>query len=595
MEINHQQFNVTFDRLVLDGVNARKKYDQDSIRSMKASILSYGIIQPLAVRPPQAGDADLGGQRYRVLAGGRRMRALAELIAEKELPNDFAIPVIDRDVDDRRALGMSLAENIIRREMSPTDEFRAFKDLADLGATTEDIALRFGQTERFVKGRLALGKLHPVILTAFENGVLGFAAAAAYTASSDPEAQLACFSRLDGSYQRNNPQSITSALRRESVRASSSLAEFITEERYLAAGGIVEQDLFGEEVYWSSAELIADLKDARLAEMREEALLEGWSFFETTEEFGEDIWSVKRLHPTQVALTPEQLNRLDAISELTSDVDPECLSSDELASYNALDAEFDELNSRQSLFTPDQMAISGVLIDTETMRVQKGVLRPSTAEKGGKGGADESTSAKAKDPLALSQPLKDIIGHTATKALQHEIVAQPGKALALLAAILEQSVNSTHGGGRPSRIKIETIDYGMKSDAKTREIGTSFAAYSKMEPEKLNKAIAALFAGTIDLTEKWFTKDFTADNIRDKTRTAFLTSFEADVKPHFDATAYFTSCSKPLINDALVEMTGNIGKGPKKSDMVVEAANACAATGWIPKPLRTKGWKILKA
>jgi ParB family transcriptional regulator, chromosome partitioning protein len=47
--------------------------------------------------------------------------------------------------DDIDASELSLAENIMRAPMYPADQFEAFRGLIDEGATTADIATRFGR------------------------------------------------------------------------------------------------------------------------------------------------------------------------------------------------------------------------------------------------------------------------------------------------------------------------------------------------------------------------------------------------------------------------------------------------------------------
>ena len=42
---------------------------------------------------------------------------------------------------------ISLAENVMREDMHPADQFEAFRALADKGMPVADIAARFGKTE----------------------------------------------------------------------------------------------------------------------------------------------------------------------------------------------------------------------------------------------------------------------------------------------------------------------------------------------------------------------------------------------------------------------------------------------------------------
>ena len=51
--------------------------------------------------------------------------------------------------------------------MHPADECDAFRDLIDKGTPIADIAARFGVTETFVKQRLKLARVSPVVIAAY--------------------------------------------------------------------------------------------------------------------------------------------------------------------------------------------------------------------------------------------------------------------------------------------------------------------------------------------------------------------------------------------------------------------------------------------
>lgn len=590
-----QQMSVPLSRLIRDEANVRRKYDNDSIASMKASILAQGVIQPLAVRPPRAGDVDLGGQLYRVFAGGRRFRALGELVTEKQIDLDYPVPIIVRDVDDRQASEMSLTENIIRRSMEPADEFRAFKELADKGMSVGEIALRFGQSERFVKGRLALGALHPDILAAFERGDLTFEAVTAYTLNPDQEAQSTFF-REAGQWSRRNVHDIKSAMRGgRGIRSDGKLASFIGEDAYLAAGGQVAEDLFGSDSQWISADVVERLQAEKIEQIKANALADGWSFFATTEELGlYGLYQASILEPAGDALNKEEYARMEELSEQLEGYDAENWQDDEM---DKLAAEYEELDSKSGTYTADQKKLAGVAFDMNEFRWKVGVLRPGQEKKAGSGSASSGSAAKAKDPLALTQPLRDLIGDAATTAMKTAAIADPHRTLALIAAMLEQHENRT-GLSRPSRLKVERIDinYGAKPEHKERTIKTAAASYVKMSSEELVTAVAGLFASTIDLTEKWLTKDFNYSHgeKRDEARQEYLALFEAKPVEAFDPVKYFAACTKPMIDAAMKEMTGHSAVKPKKAGMAREAAEAARTSGWLPEPLRLKGYKIKK-
>jgi len=584
-----EQLSLTTDRLVLDPSNARRMRDKDSLASLKASILALGIIQPITVRPPDAADRDLGGDRYRVFAGGRRLSAVTELIIEGKLPLDYELPALVKNVDDTGADEMSLAENILRRNMLPVDEFKAFSRLAEQGMSAEDIALHFGQTVKFVRGRMALGNLHPVILAAFENEELTWSAVTAYTIAEDRDAQLQTYEGLEG-YQKNHAHYIRQKLSGSAMEADNKVAKFIGEEAYRAAGGVIQEDLFQENRYWTSSQIIEDLKLAKLEQLRSDYLADGWSFFKTLEEMGCQDWELRSEPAIGSGLTEEQIDRLDElgniIETLYDGVDPDELSPEDKAAYKKTTEEYDTLEKVARVYTSEQKSQLGVVLDSY-LKIRVGVLEVGKAAK-----SDAAASKAEKDPLALSAPTLSELGKAATTALAQAVEAQPDKALALLAALLELAPTSPWQQHRPGRLSIGApgvtagnANYGL---AAKRSFSEAFEEYAAMKAVDLKKALARLVAGAVDISQEWLPRN--ADM-----RVATLDAFGVDPTPHFDVDSFFTAGRKPIIAAAYKEMTGQDLKDGKKGDMVAIAVDAAKKTGWLPEYLRTATYKPKKA
>ncbi len=143
---------IALDRLILSPANARKtRPSAAEDAELKASIKTRGLKQNLVVCPSPEGHG-----LHAVTAGGRRLKALQELAAEAMIPADFKVPCLIEQSD--AALETSLMENTIRAAMHPADEFAAMAALIDTGAPIDEVATRFGVSERHVKQRLKLGK-----------------------------------------------------------------------------------------------------------------------------------------------------------------------------------------------------------------------------------------------------------------------------------------------------------------------------------------------------------------------------------------------------------------------------------------------------
>lgn len=104
----------------------RTLMDEESIKSLAASIKQQGLMQPIIVRKI-IGSND----KYEVIAGERRLRAakLAQL---------STVPVIIKVVDDENAAIMALVENIQREDLNPLEEARGLKRLLDEFALTHE-------------------------------------------------------------------------------------------------------------------------------------------------------------------------------------------------------------------------------------------------------------------------------------------------------------------------------------------------------------------------------------------------------------------------------------------------------------------------
>lgn len=582
----YQQISTTIDRLIIDEKNVRKNRDKDSIESMKASILANGIIQPIAVRPPAASDADLEGARYRTFGGGRRFLAVQALVTEGAVPADYPVPIIIRDVDDQKAEELSLAENIIRREMSPLDEFRAFKDLVDGGATVEEIALRFGHSEKFVRGRLALASLHSDLLASFEAEEIDFSTLAAFTMEPDPQRQLEIWAGLSR-YDRN-ARHVRYLLSRTSVRGDSAVAKFVGRETYQAAGGAIRSDLFTDDEHWEDTALVEKLAGQRIDDLKTQVLNEGWSFVVTTSESGRGRWDYARL-TAEPRYTEAETARMAELSEILNSEGEEI---DE-AEFEKLDAEYEALANRPAEFTAEQRAASGVYIDDSQYTLTYGIYE--RGESGGSGSSSGSSGAgdggKAEDdPFAISKPTKSLLARVVTEAVRKRVQSHPPTALAFIATMLDMSLNSAggYGNAKPSRITV-TREYGARSDEGSEDkFLTRFKRFSKMKPDALAAKLAELASQTVDVTEEWLagSHGYVADEAREDIQTGLLATLKLDPLEHFDADLYFKGLKKPQISAAYLEMTGTEMADGKKGEMVELAAATAQEKKWLPNLLR---------
>jgi ParB family chromosome partitioning protein len=129
--------------------------DED-LADLARSIADHGLLNPLTVVQ--------NGDRYTVIAGRRRLRALRQLgitpvqcnVVAPEGPGQFVL---------------GLVENIQRRQMSPIEEAMALAELkARCNATDEQIASWVGRSRPYVTNRLRLLKADPETAAAVHRG-----------------------------------------------------------------------------------------------------------------------------------------------------------------------------------------------------------------------------------------------------------------------------------------------------------------------------------------------------------------------------------------------------------------------------------------
>ena len=259
--MNLQQ--ISLDQLKTTTVNVRKKGGKD-IADLLPSIRSLGLLQPLLVRPNCEG--------FEIVAGQRRYHALCALAAETDGTAEPVPCIVMEDGEDARAIEASLAENLARLPMDEIDQYRAFAALVKQGLDAEEIAARFGVTERLVRQRLAIANLYGPILTAYRRGEVDGSTVRLLTMATT--SQQKAWWKLHTSedewaptgYQLKNW--LFGGAQIPTDNALFDLSDY---------PGAIIGDLFGEEKYFGEAETFWTHQNAAIAAAKERYLADGWS------------------------------------------------------------------------------------------------------------------------------------------------------------------------------------------------------------------------------------------------------------------------------------------------------------------------------
>ena len=155
-------------------LNPRKTFDEGALQELADNIRQQGLLQPITVRPITDDTDPLSIGGYEIVCGERRYRALT-IIADGN--KTYKVPCIIRTLNDAEAFDAMITENLQREDVDPVEEAFAFGQLISRGSSTEDIALRFGKSTRFVNERIKLNNLIPELLLKLKDEHMAISAA----------------------------------------------------------------------------------------------------------------------------------------------------------------------------------------------------------------------------------------------------------------------------------------------------------------------------------------------------------------------------------------------------------------------------------
>ena len=124
----------------------RRDFDQAAIDELADSIRRHGVLQPLLVRPGEAGS-------YQLIAGERRWRAAQQAGLER-------VPCRIISFSDQQATEAALEENLKREDLNVLEKALAFREyLERFGGTIEDLARQLSMSRANVSNTIRLLEL----------------------------------------------------------------------------------------------------------------------------------------------------------------------------------------------------------------------------------------------------------------------------------------------------------------------------------------------------------------------------------------------------------------------------------------------------
>ena len=175
MQMESQVLQVNIDDIIPNRFQPRISFDDQGIKELAASIKEHGIIQPLVLRKL--------GKKYEIIAGERRYKAAS-------LAGLTVVPAVISNIDDNKSAEIALVENIQRRDLTPIEEARSYKNLLDKGyLTQEDLAKKMGLSQPAVANKLRLLNLDDSVQQALLDGKISERHARALLSLNDKEEQ----------------------------------------------------------------------------------------------------------------------------------------------------------------------------------------------------------------------------------------------------------------------------------------------------------------------------------------------------------------------------------------------------------------------
>ena len=168
--------NIRIESIEANPYQPRTRFDEESLSELAQSIKTYGLIQPVTVRP-------VGSGKYQLISGERRFRA-AQMAGLTE------IPAFVRTVDDALSIQMALVENIQRADLNAIEIAMSYQMLIDeCHLTQEELGAKVGKTNTTISNYLRLLKLSTPVQVAVRDNQISMGHARALVAVEDEAMQ----------------------------------------------------------------------------------------------------------------------------------------------------------------------------------------------------------------------------------------------------------------------------------------------------------------------------------------------------------------------------------------------------------------------
>jgi ParB family chromosome partitioning protein len=608
---------VPLHRLKKSPKNVRKvPHTKADIKAFAASIAAIGMLQYPVVEP-EIGPKGKPTGNYLVNAGeGRRLAQLLR-VKRKEIKPEEPIRCILNT--EHSATEISLAENAIRTDMHPADQYEAFAKLHDEdGMSAEDIAARFGVTAAVVRQRLKLGAVSPKLMMLYRKGDMNLDQLSAFAITEDHERQERVWKELPP-FNRGR-EAILRALSEGQVRSTDRRALLVGASAYEEAGGVVIRDLFDAKGggFFADADLLNRLAREKLQHHADKVAAEGWRWVVAEPELDREACAdMRRVFAKPVPLSKTERKRLHKLQARYDALSEKHQHDDEMPAKAAeqlgrIEAAVEALSKEE--YKARDVALAGAFVTLSgdgSVRIERGFIRSEDEpESKTKAEGKKKHSGRDTDSLApLSEKLVAELTAYRTSALRNELAKHP--ATAFIALVHTLALATFFEGSESSCLEIVPkrawlsghapgIDESL-AEKQTAERHTTWSKRMPETPDALWTYIHALsddermglLAHCVSLTVNAIRTPRHSADVSEANAAILAREVALDMTAYWQPTAasYFGRVSKDRIVQAVREgvsaQSADTIARMKKQAMAEAAEAALAGKGWLPSVLRT--------
>ncbi len=155
MNLEQNIMQIPIGDIIPNRFQPRLNFDDRGLEELSNSIKQHGIIQPLVLRRVN--------DKYEIIAGERRYKAAT-------LAGLSTVPAVIANIDDNKSAEVAIVENVQRRDLTPIEEARSYKNLLDKGYLTQaELAKKMGLSQSAIANKLRLLNLDASVQEALLN------------------------------------------------------------------------------------------------------------------------------------------------------------------------------------------------------------------------------------------------------------------------------------------------------------------------------------------------------------------------------------------------------------------------------------------